>query len=290
MKKLLEKLLVLDRRWIFLIIGLVVILAFVFDFPISIGITKPVQDFYDIISQAEEDEPILVSFDLGPSTLPELEPMLHAVIRHALLEGKKVIGVAMLIQAPGIAERILVDVTESLNEEFKDQGLERRIRMGEDWVFLGFRAGASAVILGLGEEVRNVFPTDYYGTHLNELPMMDDVHNFDDMSAVVTISGTQYPELWVMYAGGPYGIPVLVGVTAVMAPNYYAYLQTGQMSGMLGGLKGASEYERLMDFDGMATKGMVAQLWVHIAIVTFILLGNIAYFLTRKKKKLNINR
>lgn len=292
MKKLLQKLLVLDRRWIFLVIGLVVIIALVAPCTTSIGITTPVQSFYDIIHNAEKDKPVLVSFDLGPSTLPELEPMLRAVVRHAFLNDVQIIATAMLIQAPGIAERILVEVTEELNEEFEDQGIDRRIEMGKDWVFLGFRAGVAAVMLGIGEEIRNVYPTDYYGTYLDDVPMMENVHNYYDMSAVVTVSGTQIPESWVMYAGGPSGVPVLVGVTAVMAPNFYAYLQTGQMAGMLGGLKGASEYERLMDYDGMATKGMIAQLWVHVTIVIFILLGNVAYFVTRsgKKKRLSVQR
>jgi len=40
---------------------------------------------------------------------------------------------------------------------------------------------------------------------------------------------------------------VAVGVTAVMAADLYPYLQSGQLVGMLAGLKGAAEYEKLVD-------------------------------------------
>jgi hypothetical protein len=40
---------------------------------------------------------------------------------------------------------------------------------------------------------------------------------------------------------------VAVGVTAVMAADMYPYLQSGQLIGMLSGLKGAAEYEKLVD-------------------------------------------
>ncbi len=68
------------------------------------------------------------------------------------------------------------------------------------------------------------------------------------------------------------------------------------MIGMLGGLKGASEYERLFldkyaalrdrstDGPGLYTaiKGMDAQTIIHTVILVFILLGNLAFFLGRK--------
>ncbi len=284
-KTVFEKMLVIDRRWIFLIIGIVVVAALILPIQPSIGITAPVQNFFDVVESFPDASVILVSMDLGPSTLPELEPMLKATVRHALNRGLKVVAMTLLPAGPSIAERIMLEVTEELNLESEAAGDDRRLVMGEDWTFLGYRAGSSAVILQIGVEIRNVYPADYYGTPLDDIPMMQKLHNYNDMAAVIDVSGTQLPELWVSFAGGPYGITILAGVTAVMAPQYYAYTQTGQMAGLLGGLKGASEYERLTNYDGSATKGMNAQQWVHIVIVAFIVMGNIAYFVTRGRKK-----
>jgi hypothetical protein len=53
-------------------------------------------------------------------------------------------------------------------------------------------------------------------------------------------------EWWANLINAQFGLPVAVGCTAVSAPKYYAYLEAGQMLGLIGGLKGASEYERMV--------------------------------------------
>jgi hypothetical protein len=78
-------------------------------------------------------------------------------------------------------------------------------------------------------------------------------------------------------------------------PKYYAFLNSGQLVGMLGGMKGAAEYEKLLRgshpemerFYGTtraftATKGMDGQTVLHTIILLFILLGNSAFLLSRK--------
>jgi hypothetical protein len=74
------------------------------------------------------------------------------------------------------------------------------------------------------------------------------------------------------------------GVTAVMAPRCYTFLQTKQLVGLLAGMRGAAEYERLSENYGLATIGMDSQSVIHLLIVFFIIVGNISYFVTRKGK------
>ena len=54
---------------------------------------------------------------------------------------------------------------------------------------------------------------------------------------------------------------------------------------MIAGLKGAAEYERLNGKRDMASRGMDAQSIGHMVVILFILVGNIAYFVTRGKKQ-----
>jgi hypothetical protein len=71
--------------------------------------------------------------------------------------------------------------------------------------------------------------------------------------------------------------------TAVMAPGYYPFINTGQITGIVGGLKGASEYEKLVGIRADASLGMDSQAVIHVFIVGLMLLGNTAYLITRKK-------
>ena len=87
----------------------------------------------------------------------------------------------------------------------------------------------------------------------------------------------QYPE-------DNYNQQLAAGVTAVMAADYYTYLNTGQLKGLLNGLKGAAEYENLMGKPDEATRGMNPQSAVHIIIILFIIIGNVGYFVVLRKK------
>ena len=54
--------------------------------------------------------------------------------------------------------------------------------------------------------------------------------------------GTPGLKEWILFAGDPGNIPIAGGVTAVQAPLMYPYYPA-QMLGMMGGIKGAAEYE-----------------------------------------------
>ena len=60
-----------------------------------------------------------------------------------------------------------------------------------------------------------------------------------------------------------------------------------RLKGLLGGLRPAAEYEILLEQPGEAVAMMDAQSAAHITILAFILLGNIAYFVTKPKQRLN---
>ena len=70
---------------------------------------------------------------------------------------------------------------------------------------------------------------------------------------------------------------MLTGLTAVYIADIQPFYQSGQIKGIIGGLKGAAEYEKLVSHPGGGTAGMRSQKVVHYMIILFIILGNIAY-------------
>ncbi len=114
---------------------------------------------------------------------------------------------------------------------------------------------------------------------------MQHVENYADIALVISISDDDSPVYWINYGNARYQVPVAPAVTAVMATTFFPFLNSHQVVGMIAGLKGAAEYEKLINKKGMATRGMDAQSIGHIVVIGFILVGNIAYFITRGKKK-----
>lgn len=274
MKQLLEFINNLDRRWIFLFIGLAVSLPLFFPIGIKFTVTHPVQGFYDTIQKVPNGSKILMSCDYDPGSLPELYPMTISALEQMFKKDLNVIITCLWPAAPPVVERALVHVAEEYHK-----------KRGVDFVNLGFKEGREVVMVSMGASIPNTFPTDYQGTPVSQIPIMQGVTNFRDVAMIVSISAG-YPgtKEWVQQVQARYQIDLVAGCTAVSAPEYYPYYQTGQLKGLLGGMKGAAEYEKLVGFKGLGTRGMDAQSISHLTVFFFILIGNLAYSALRYMK------
>ncbi len=274
MKNPIFKFLTTDRRAIFLLVGLAVVIPLLAPLGLPVDITKPARDFYESIEALEPTRgPLLLSMDYDPGTVPELNPMSIALLRHCFDKNIRVVVMTLLPGGPGLAEQVTTQISQEFNNTY-----------GEDYVYLGYKVGTAAVMLSMGEDIHGTFPLDYYGTPVGELPMMQEIKTLADIPLIVTISGTQIIESWIAYAGARYHKTIAAGATAVMVPQFYPYLQTDQLVGLLGGLKGAAEYEELVHHLDFATVGMDVQSIVHFLIVLLVIFGNIGYFIQRRSK------
>ncbi len=277
----------IDRRIIYLTILLGALIPLFLPIRFSPKVSPEVKAVFDYIDQLTPGSVILISFDYGPSTLPETQPMAEDIMKHAFIRGIRVIGVSLTEEGALLALQAYNNVVN----EFQRYGIN--VVYGRDFVFLGYKSGRQAVILSIGEDIKKTFPEDYQGTNIEDIPMMFNIKNYGDISLVVVISSTTTPEDWITYAYSRYKVPVAVGVTAVLAANYYPYMQTGQIIGVIGGVKGAAEYESLVNklikaevnkspVRMPAIKNMSALTVAELLIILFIILGNIGY-LTQKE-------
>jgi len=259
---------------------LATIIPFIAGFPQPIHISKESRDLYDWVENIPDGSTILLTFDYYPSTIAEVEPMSRAAIKQCWRKNLKLITLSTVpLGGPNIAERVLNDMaTGWAVEEFGEEK-----KYGIDFINLGYKPDYKAVILGMGDSFRRIYPTDFAGVSLDSFPIMRDIDRYEDVEFLFIISDNGIVDEWITIANRQFGIPIGSGVTAVMAPKFYSYLQSRQMVGLLGGMKGASEYENLVGAEGMATLFMGPQSTVHLIIILFILVGNAAYFIGGRK-------
>jgi hypothetical protein len=281
----LDRLLRLDRRWIFLFVFLSVAVPIVIPIGLPVTTTRPTRAAFDFIESLPEGSCVWISFDYGPSSAPENDPMVEAVMRQCVMK-KLHFVVSALYPLGGLS--LANNAVAKVVAEHPD------LRYGVDYVNLGYKDGAAAVMRRLGEDISGAFPTDENGTPLAQIPMMQGIHDLRQVSVVFTAATGIIGEWWITQVHPQTGTPVIIGPTAVSAPKYYAFLNSGQLVGMLGGMKGAAEYEKLLraQYPDMAkfyrttraftaTKGMDGQTVLHTVIILFIILGNYAYFRQR---------
>ena len=264
----------LDRRWIFLFIGLSVTLPLFVDLGMPPSSTPPVRDFYNQIQQLPERSLVFCSMDYDPGGKAELNPMAYAVLRHMMDRNLRVVIITLWSTGPGLVESIVNDVCK--NEYHRQYGV--------DYCYLGFKEGREAVMVRMGRSIRDTFPQDHYQTPISALPIMQDVQNYSSFRLLVNIS-SGYPgtKEYVQYVQSRFAIALISGASAVSVPEYSAYYSSGQLRGLLTGITGAAEYENLLKHPGLAMIAMGGQTMGHLIIVLFIVLGNVVFFINRRK-------
>ncbi len=262
----------IDRRIIFVLVLVAVVIPLIVPLGLPIDVSPPVQSLYDTVDALPPGTIVMLAGDYSPDTVPELQPMTLAFLRHAFKNDLRVVVACLWPASPPLVEAALTPLAEEFGKEY-----------GVDFVNLGYMTGGPVTILGMGNSITKTFPSDYYGTSVGEIPLMDEVGSLADVALVMEVSaGTPGTREWVQQAVSRFSVTLGSGTTAVGAPNFYPYVSSGQLVGLLGGLKGAAEYETLVGMPADATKGMDAQSIVHALIVVFILIGNVAYFLSKR--------
>ena len=283
----------LDRRWIFLLMFLSVSIPI-----IIIGITgqsfpeKPTAlsiTTFETIENLKEGDKVLLSFDFDPASEGELGPMATAFTYHCAAKKLKMYFMALWPVGPQMVDNAIENV---IKKDFP------HLVYGEDYVNLGFKSGGEGVIKVIVTDFMELYSTDAKGTPFKSIPMNKEISSVQDMDLVINISaGSAGTKEWVQYAVTPYPdeITLIAGCTGVQAPLLYPYIPE-QLPGLLGAIKGAAEYEKLV-FDryyrdaGLEVPGryqegvrrMGPQLVAHLLMILLIIAGNYIFFAEKKR-------
>ncbi|MEO0100962.1 MAG: hypothetical protein ABIK84_01010 [candidate division WOR-3 bacterium] len=275
-----EKLGKIDRKIIFLLMAVVIIIPLLSPLNLVGKVGRRTQELFRAIDNLPENAYLLITIDFDPQSMPELYPMYLAILRHAFAKNLRVIVTGLWVTGVGLGEDGLKTVAPEYNKVY-----------GRDYVFLGWKPGITAVVLGMGRSMKETFPTDYYGTAYDSLPIFTKDITYRDIPFMVSLSaGVPGYETWIAYAQSRFGIRIGAGVTAVSAADAYPYLQSGQLTGLLGGMKAAAEYEFLNEKAGFtkafkpASQLMDSQSLAHLVIMILVIIGNISYFALRRKR------
>jgi hypothetical protein len=219
-----------------------------------------------------------VNWDAG--TFPENGQQTEALMNHLFrLKRRFALLSTSNVQSPTLSGEMAERVA-------KDYGAQ----YGKDWVNWGYKTGGSAWLQGLPKDIPAALNNqDWNSKPLSEIPAMNGVKTFDDnISLVIDITPSNTHNNWISFVGQPHHVPIGFACTAVMGPEAYPLLDTGQLVGMMNGMAGASQYFQLLGLDNrkpLATLGMTSQAMAHFLILALIALGNVGYFAGRRAQQ-----
>jgi hypothetical protein len=278
---MLSRLVAIDRHYIFLIMGTVVVLPFLLPITFTAKPSEQTLEFVDALDVAiQKDGPIFIELAFGNQTVYEMEPIALSVMHHLFAAKKKVVFFTTYETAAAFTRRYLANMEKAYGLVY-----------GKDFAFLGFAAAYTIAMYKMGTSIEEVFHKDDRGHDISTLPIMSGVRSLKDASALIDIAANSNPRFWINFAVEPHGITLLMAATAVDATNYFPFLQTGQVKGLIAGGRAGAEYESILRKRGImksigdGTRALGSQSLSLLVIIAFILIGNIGYFAGRGSRR-----
>ena len=268
----------IDRRWIFLAMGLSIAL------PILLKLRFPeypgpmARATFDAVEKIPEGSTVLLSFDYDPASAAELQPMATAMVHHCASRKLRIVFMALWPLGKQQADKTIDAVIKPFHPSYA---------YGTDYVQLGYQSGNEGVIKLMATNLPEQYKTDASGTALSALPLVAAVRDLSSFKLIGSISAG-YPgaKEWVQYGNGPMpdAFEVVCGSTGVQVSQLLPYYPR-QMEGMLVAVKGAAEYEMLVEQKypcpdptviGQGRVRMGPQLVAHLLMIGLIVLGNVS--------------
>lgn len=227
---------------------------------------------FDEINKVEPGQTVLMSMDWAVEQSIELLPQAKIVAQHLFQRPDiKVVMVSFFQQGPLFAEQILKAI-DLAGKEY-----------GKDYVNLGFIPGGEAAMMGFARSPVTFIKTDFHDSPTADLEALKGITSAKDFNLVIcTDSSVPGVTEWVRQVQVPYGVRMAcLGATGSLT-TAAPYVKSKQLFALMGGVRGAAEYEILMKKPGASAASMDAQSIAHIYILALIAVGNMAGFAKKR--------
>jgi len=261
-----------DRRYIYVLLVILIVYPLVKPIGLPLAMSRETRQVFETVDALPPNSIVILSPDYSPGAEAELWPQTVAITHHLMQKGHRIIALSLWADGVMYARRAM----ETLGPKYGYVN-------GVDYVIMPWVAGRDAAVSAMGRDLRSVYTQDFYGTPITQIPMYEDIRDIRDIALVVSYATGDDQDYYLQQLQAVYGTPVTGGCTAVSSPGRMPYIQSGQLSGFLSGLRGAAEYEVLVREPGLAAAGMDAQSLSHALVIVFIILGNLAYLLGSKR-------
>lgn len=268
----------IDRRIIATLVLVLLSAPILWRVPLKIYPYKSTYTFKDYIDQLPRDKMVVIVADWDSGTKGECEPLTVAVMDYLMRENRKFAIFGFIMQGTDLAE---LEAEELARKHGKKYGV--------DWVNWGYKPLQVATLIGMMGDLPGTIKTDTKGTPLASVPVMQGFTKLTDAGLLYEVTGTGLLDLYLQFCAG---MPLASGCTAVVGPENYPYLQSGQIQGLLVGLGGAAQFETATDFrdqegnlGGKGLRGMGSQSLGHLLVMVLIVLGNLGAVAAQREQQ-----
>lgn len=265
MYEFLDRMQNIDRRFIYTIVFVVLVVPMFRPLGLPLKITRETQASFDTVDALPAGSLAMLATNIGPGVQAELEPQSIALLKHFLAKHIRVVLNPCAAESPRYCDKY--------SEMLKAAGYVE----GTDFIQLPYLAGAETLYGAMGTDLKSTYSMVTPGQY----PLWDSINGMQDFQLFADCGGGE-SQLWALaHIEAKHKTPTICLITAVILAVRQPFFTSGQFKGIVSGLNGAAEYELLAKVPGAAIAGMDAQSLGHLWIIAAILLGNISLFLTK---------
>lgn len=257
-----------DRRWVSLVVLVILALPLVIKIDLPIIPLPPTKQLKAYIDGLPKDKLIVIACDWEAGTKGECDPLTTAMMDYLMREGRPFAIFSLIPQGPELAGVIAERLAR-----------KHQVRYGEAWINWGYRPNFTTTLIAMMSDLPGTIKTDTRGVDVSTYPMMQGLKSLKDVGLLYNVTGTGILELYIQFCSGT---ALAQGCTAVVGPELYPYLQSGQIKGLLVGLGGAAQFETLTGFKdehgapgGQGSQRMGSQSLGHLLVMLLIIFGNL---------------
>ncbi len=258
----------IDYRLIYLIVALLTAIPLWSPIGTPVTVGPNVKSYADQISDFESGTVILCSFSGYMTMLPDVEPIYLATWKLLFERDCKIMVLNSHVDSPAV-----------IKEEFeKIKPLENYGKeYGVDYMIFPYQPLPTATEIAFTENIRSVFEQDFYGTPLDDLPMMATIQSANDIDWYFSSDASWGNQRYTI----PFGVKQLCWGTGTgllpFVPPYYDPV-IGPCYGYVGGASQGGELEKYTGLLGEGAKINDAKNLGLVGLFLFVIFGNIAYF------------
>lgn len=271
-----EKIIRIDRRYVFLVLAIVTIWPLISPMGLPIPISDDTRAFYEGLEAIPDGSVVVMDWELRFGR-PVWATLLTDVFKHLLTKDVYIVHVSFDRSLEG-GEQCEMSITRVDPE--KNFGKE----YGVDYVNLGAVAGQIAALQGFVRDPWTQYPTDNRGTLVQNLPIMERLKSGADIDYVIHI-GSGVPEWWIGQLQQEYGTPLYALADAGEATAITPFVESGQIEALLTDMRGAAEYELLTGMPSEGIKSMDPINTIHITEALLLVATNVIFFVSGGRKE-----
>jgi len=228
--------------------------------------TSYTQAFYETLDAVPDGSKVLVVAHFQAGNWPtDYRPATLAYTHHMITKNLRPVIFCTMADAP-----ILWD---SVRYIFDDAGYE----YGKDWLLTGFYPGMEAALGAFTNDPKGLVLEDFYGNSASNLPLLQEINSMDDF-AIGVIQWSASADLAIRQTVIAHDMTVVWQPNSGEFQDALTYYTAGMMSGIVVGLRGGAEYERLVGKLGEGSSLTDALSIIMLMVPAATLLGNIVHF------------